>query len=69
MTPARSDMPIEMVSFRVREHPPKERMPFGVVPWTEQRDVICIVRRNERMKELSKEAEGRPKIAVELKQR
>ena len=30
------NMPIEVVSVRVREHPHEERTPSGVVSWTEQ---------------------------------
>ena len=54
-------MPIDVVSVRVREHPHEERTPSAVVSWT----AASIVRRHERMKEFSKEAEGRPKGSVE----
>ena len=36
VTPALCHMPIEVVSVGVREHPHKERVPQGVVSWTER---------------------------------
>ena len=62
-------MPIEVVSVRVKEHQHEERTPPGVVSEIEQRVAAGIVRRSEKMKEFSKEAEGRPKGAVEPSER
>ena len=58
MTPAPSNIPIEVVSVRVREHQHLEGTPSGVVFWT----AAGIVRRNERVKEFEG---GRPQGAVE----
>ena len=55
---------------RIGEHQHRERMPSGVVFWTGlDRDVVVIVRQSERIKDFSKEAEGRPKGVVELRER
>jgi hypothetical protein len=63
-------MPTEVVSVRVGEHQHLERMPSVVVFWTGSgRNAVVVVWQNERMKEFSTEAEGRPKGAVESRER
>ena len=51
-------------------HQHRERTYSGVVFWTgSDRDAVVIVRQNERTMEFAKEAEGRPKGAVDARER
>ena len=67
MAPAPYDMPIAVVSVIVRERAPalREDAFFNCVLVRTERDTAGIVRQRERIKEFSKEAEGRPRGAVE----
>ena len=48
----------------------RERMYSGVVLWTgSYRDAVVTLRQSERLQEFSKEAEGRPKGAMERRKR
>ena len=69
VAPATCHIPIEVVSVRVREHPHWERTPFGVVSWTEQREMQQAQWGRLREWRNSREAEGRPKSAAELRER
>ena len=72
VAPATYHIPIVVVCVcqSVREHQHLERMPCGAVFLNRPENVaVVIVRRNERIKQFSKEAEGRPKGTVDSRKK